>query len=604
MLLFDRLKGKTLDLCNLPNHIDLGRYFVVENGLDITNHIVNVGVEKIISQELLESKNRSLQELFRYFNAAVYEIKENDFSIIPLIQSVKDKLSLNKFEEMLELKIFHLEEIFRQPHYLLQRTIEKVNVSRAKRIPAKSYQNLASHTEDWLHKSIVDFKPRRILNEELDLLYDVYENQITIALIERCLIYLNSRIHEVHDISNFLDEYYKLLSDRNDSVGWYKKIDRNLSLIGWAYVDDNYKGSSYRIGILTKTRERLLSLSKRLKALQSTILFNEVNKRSVQSLMSESDVRPTNVISNHRHYRYVRDLWLALNKIDHEKSEKERIQYEQDVVNGVRSYSKAIIVYVMQDILGYELHGSYSEWIASHLYYPKVSLRETSDNRVELQIGENKISFLVICNPTYIQKEDLASNSYVLSLSGTKENDRIISISPYDADSIERVGTVIKSYIIRDFIKQITAKYEYPHKLRDFVNCIISDDIIFDNDFSYRFTGIPLDSLESKAVIERLEQNDHFKLRSRLDKDSIRRMMEELVANINGNADDIANHIICLDCMNPIPRRNLHQLNYIECDCGFVLDSSSSNVLFMNKDDKYDGLQREDWGMDYINYSI
>jgi predicted metal-dependent hydrolase len=86
---------------------------------------------------------------------------------------------------------------------------EKVNVSRAKRIPTKSYQNLASHTEDWLHKSIVDFKPRRILNEELDLLYDVYENQVTIALIERCLIYLNSRIQEVHDISNFLTEYNK-----------------------------------------------------------------------------------------------------------------------------------------------------------------------------------------------------------------------------------------------------------------------------------------------------------------------------------------------------------------------------------------------------------
>lgn len=223
MQVFDRLKSIAIDSSKLPNHIDLGRYFVVESGQDLTNRIVNVGVDKFISQELLESKNKSLQDLFCYFNAALLEIKDNDFAIIPLIQSVKDKLELNKFEELLESKVFHLEEIFRQPHYLLQRTIEKVNVSRAKRIPAKSYQNLASHTEDWLHKSIVDFKPRRILNEELDLQYDVYENQVTIALIERCLIYLNSRIHEVHDISNFLDEYYKLLEDRNDSAGWYKK---------------------------------------------------------------------------------------------------------------------------------------------------------------------------------------------------------------------------------------------------------------------------------------------------------------------------------------------------------------------------------------------
>lgn len=368
MLLYDRFTGNTLDSNSLPNLIDLGRYFVCDSRQDITNRIVNVGTNKLISQGLLESKNKSLQDLFCYFNVAISH-KDNDFSVVPLIQSVKEKLFLNEFESLLESKIFHLEEIFRQPHYLLQRTIEKVNVSRAKRIPTKSYQNLASHTEDWLHKSIVDFKPRRILNEELDLLYDVYENQVTIALIERCLIYLNSRIQEVHDISNFLTEYNKLLSDRNDSNGWYKKIDRNLSLIGCVYEDENYSGGMSRNDILSKTHQRLISLCKRLKALQNAPLFGEVNHRMVLSLMSEQDIRTTNVIANHKHYRYVRDLWLALNKIDHEKSEKEREQYEQDVINGVRSYSKTVIAYVMQNVLEYELEGNYSNWNAIHPYY-------------------------------------------------------------------------------------------------------------------------------------------------------------------------------------------------------------------------------------------
>ena len=603
MQVFDRLKGKTFDSSMLPNHIDLGRYFVVESGQDLTNRIVNIGVDKFISQELLESKNKSLQDLFCYFNAALMEIRDNDFAIIPLIQSVKDKLALNKFEELLESKVFHLEEIFRQPHYLLQRTIEKVNVSRAKRIPAKSYQNLASHTEDWLHKSIVDFKPRRILNEELDLLYDVYENQVTIALIERCLIYLNSRIHEVHDIGNFLDEYYKLLEDRNDSAGWYKKIDRNLSLIGCVYEDDNYNGNSFRIGILSNTRQRLLSLSKRLKALQSTPLFNDVNQRSVQSLMSSSDVRPTNVISNHRHYRYVRDLWLALNKIDHEKSEKERIQHEQDVINGVRGYSKSIIAYIIRNILGYEIEGNYSNWIATHPYLSDISLKETKDNCLVLQIGVSKFTFVVFGNPTPIDTKELPPNIYVLSLSEAKENDKIIGISPYDADSIERVGKVIKSYIVRDFVNQISLEYEYPHVLRDFVECIISDDIVFHKNFTYSFNGIPMESLKTLRVIELLEQKEMFKQRSRLDKESIRKEMESLVDNINKNADVVANRIVCLDCMSLIQRRNLRQLNYIQCDCGFVLDSTSSCVIFSNKDGKYNKLREDDWGMDYVTYS-
>lgn len=204
MQIYDRLKSVQIDDKNLPSQIDLGRFYIVDTKEELTNRIINAGSDKIILQDLLDNKNKSLQDLFCYFHASTNESGLSDFSVIPLIQSVKEKLFLNKFEELLEAKILHLEEIFRQPHYVLQRTIEKVNVSRAKRIPAKSYQNLASHTEDWLHKSIVDFKPRRILNEELDLDFDVYENQVSVALIERCLLYLNSRIQEVTTLETFL----------------------------------------------------------------------------------------------------------------------------------------------------------------------------------------------------------------------------------------------------------------------------------------------------------------------------------------------------------------------------------------------------------------
>jgi hypothetical protein len=505
---------------------------VCDSRQDITNRIVNVGTNKLISQGLLESKNKSLQDLFCYFNVAISH-KDNDFSVVPLIQSVKEKLFLNEFESLLESKIFHLEEIFRQPHYLLQRTIEKVNVSRAKRIPTKSYQNLASHTEDWLHKSIVDFKPRRILNEELDLLYDVYENQVTIALIERCLIYLNSRIQEVHDISNFLTEYNKLLSDRNDSNGWYKKIDRNLSLIGCVYEDENYSGGMSRNDILSKTHQRLISLCKRLKALQNAPLFGEVNHRMVLSLMSEQDIRTTNVIANHKHYRYVRDLWLALNKVDHEKSEKEREQYEQDVINGVRSYSKTVIAYVMQNVLEYELEGNYSNWNAIHPYYPTVTFSETQDNILSINVGRTSLSFLVLANYPAIAQSELKDDSYILCMCDDRTYGNITGISPYDADSIERVGTILKSYIIKDFVTQLRNKYEYPHHLRDFISCIDSEYIEFCRDFTYSFKGLSFDNINSKQPLEKVVLYDAFKQRSRSEKDAIRTDIESLIEEIN-----------------------------------------------------------------------
>lgn len=62
----------------------------------------------------------------------------------------------------------------------------------------------------------------------------------------------------------------------------------------------------------------------------------------------------------------------------------------------------------------------------------------------------------------------------------------------------------------------------------------------------------------------------------------------------------MSNKIVCFDCMAPIPRRNLPQLNYIQCDCGFVLDITEENIIYKNKDTKYSKLRREDWGMDYV----
>lgn len=606
MQIYDRIESRVVREDSLPNHIDLGRYYYVETKRDLTNRIINVGTEKFIDQGLLQSTNKSLQDLFCYFHNRVTMAGDNDFSIVPLIQSVKDKLFLNKFEKMLEQKLFHLEEIFRQPHYLLQRYIEKVNVSRAKRIPAKSYQNLASHTEDWLHKSIVNFKPRRILNEELDLNFDVYENQITIALIERCLVYLGSRIQEVHDISDFLDDYKKLLSERDDESGWYKKIKRNLRLIGYVYEDENYSSTTERKETLSKTQERLLQMSKRLKALLGSPVCDEVNHRMVLSLMTKRDVRPTNVIANHRHYRYVRELWSALNEVDFERSEEERVEYEQEVIDGVRCYSKAILAYVVQDSLDYNIHGSFLKWTASPLLpsLPNISFEETNDNRFQLTIGNESFYFVVLCNLTKIKKDKIAKNVYVLSLNKEKLNDKVISISPYDPDSIERVGGIIKSYIIRDYVKRINQQFEYPHSLRDYVNCIKTDDVVFDlKSFSYTFKAIPNTDLSVETAIELLKVNETFSKKSRQEKDRLKKAMQDLVEGINTAATILANLIVCIDCSSPIPRRRLRQLNYITCDCGFVLDSSATNhVVFHNVDDKYSLLSKAQWGMDYVEY--
>jgi len=243
MNLYDRYIDKIVLEKDLPNQIDFGRYCFgveAEGCNDITYSNFQTNKQQAINQQLLLDKNRNLHDIFLQIRSRCKSAKENDFSVIPLIQRITDKLDLNKFEKLLYEKVFHLEEIFRVPHYLLEREIEKVHISRAKRIPSKSYQYLASHTEDWVHKSIVSFKPSRILNEELELNFDIYENQLTVSFIERCLVYLSSRLKEIQDIKEF-HQVYQTLLNRDFSKGWFAKLDRNFKLMGFAYDDENYK---------------------------------------------------------------------------------------------------------------------------------------------------------------------------------------------------------------------------------------------------------------------------------------------------------------------------------------------------------------------------
>lgn len=607
MLLYDRYNSKLVDSAKLPTQIDLGRYYVPETGADITNRIINVGADKIIRQGILESTNSSIQDLFCQFYHTLEKSENGSFAVRPLIQSVKDKLYLNDFEKLLEDKVFHLEEIFRQPHYLLNRTIEKVNVSRAKRIPAKSYQNLASHTEDWLHKSIVNFKPRRILTEELDLLYDVYENQATVALVERSLLYLGSRIKEVCDLNDFLIGYEKILADRHDEKGWYKKIERNLSLIGDVYEDRNYQKGRDRSGVLVKTHERLLQIQKRLRALQLQPFYGEVNKRVVMSLLTEREIKPTNVIANHKHYRYVRELWRKLNTVNKGLSEDERSEYEQQVISGVRSYAKSLITYIATDVFRYEVIGTYSDWSGIHKHFCSISLNEDSQRRIILTVGNAKLCFVVIAGE-FAENQDviLPENTYVLSLGFGCNRSRVIGISPYDVDSVERVGRVIREHILRAYINEINKPFGYPRMLKDYVKYLDCAELKFVEDYRCRILGIPDVNLDVADIIKVLDTVDSFNRRGRFERDEIKIKMKDLIVDVNANFNNVLRKLRCqsLDCCQPIQRRNAGDLNYLSCPCGFVLSCAKGHVLFKNRDVKYSPLSADDWGMDCVEFDL
>jgi len=605
MMLFDRYTCKTVSEKEIPNQIDFGRYCFADNGKDITYS--NFPTNKAIKQDLLLDKNKSIQDILIDIAVDVVKSKPNEFSVVPLIRRIKNKLNLNEFERLLLDKLFHLEEIFRVPHYLLHREIEKVHVSKAKRIPSKSYQYLASHTEDWVHKSIVSFKPSRILHEELDLNFDIYENQLCVTLVQRCLVYLNSRLKEIQDIKSFHREYEKLYKNRNDQNSWHKKVNRNFKLMGSAYEDEYTVSNTYGI-TLSETENILYQIQKRLQLLQKSDLFDLVNKRAMQSIT----LKNTNVLVNHKHYRYVKTLWIELDKVKPEKSDSEKLKHEQDVINGLRQYAKSIITYTLKDTLDFELKGTYQRFSGEHILYDTIDLTEDK-NVFKLRIGRFEKRIIVIANEPENTREQIEflkkNNSCLFYYSENPVNETLqtISINPLDPDSVERAGTFIKKFLLSSYSEKINRKFEFPHLLKEYVKHIPQSQVSFDtSDYTYSFHSYPKSELKEDDIKKQFETDTLFSKKSRPDKDNVYRELSNLISEIYNRAEELKNkYLHCFSCGTAFQSYNIDELNYMKCSsCNALYDNSSEKEITLKIDDaRYNSLANKEFGMDYISFN-
>ena len=276
------------------------------------------------------------------------------------------------------------------------------------------------------------------------------------------------------------------------------------------------------------------------------------------------------------------------------------------MIEGVRCYSKSLITYIVKEILGYDIVGNYSSWVANSNYYCSISMEEDK-GIILLTIGRNEISFVTVANDTQENAKNIKTKwQYILSLGNSGKDGRIINISPYDVDSVERVGRIIKEFIFRHHLENINAKFEYPQILKDYVKYIGTQSVIFDANYTYSFKGIPQMEISDKDVVARLEEDELFNRRSRPDRDTIRLNMISLVVDINKNAEKILSILLCQnkDCHMNVQRQDAKQLEYLQCPCGFVLDSKDGHVVFKNKDPRYETLSPSDWGMDYVKFII
>jgi len=319
MKFYDRYTGKFTN--TLPHGIDLGRFSVVQ-GSDVRDlisfDVISLG-DYVVSESLFEETNQNIHDLLQ---TIAISIDNNNMDVMPIIQQFNTEI--NNFEAKLNKHMEKLYGIIANPHSLLDRETIKVNIGRAKRISSRSYQYLSHHTEDWEKMTIVSPKPRRILHEELTIDFTVYENRLFKAFLHEAIKHLNKRIKETADLNKF---FLSIFDPREFKDVWSDKIDRSNALVGRAQKTDKSKDSS-------NTNSTLITLRTQLVKMEHSQLFEDFPKRSIDKI----EYHDTNVLNSHKYYKYLKILWLELQKNKEDSEEKEISTVQQEIMNNMRKY--------------------------------------------------------------------------------------------------------------------------------------------------------------------------------------------------------------------------------------------------------------------------
>ena len=609
-MLLDRIIGSKVSSSNLPNEIPLGRFAYVDNGTcrELTQSTYKPAKGQFINQEILDSKYKDKHEVFETISD---QIDAGKFQSIPLIQGIKKGLKFGDFELALEDKISHLEAIFHAPHTKLSRTTDKVPVSKAKRISTRSYDYLAAHTEDWLHKGLISFHPSRIITEEIIVDEDVFENRLLIAFIIRATHYLERRISHTRDISQFLNDYSNLLEKHSNSQGWYKRIHREMELAGKVYDEDsgNYKVVSNDAEIVSSTQRRLIKLRDTLLRLRQYDLFYSVSVKDVNSIV----YRDTNVMINHQHYRYLKELWMLLNKEEHIDDEKDKRNADDSTVNNIRKYGLSLINYAIhnQTYLNYACNGNDLAWNASRSYYPNIIVKYGDDGIIKVKIGKYDIRFVVLCSPSDSLGQ-IPEDTYIMVYDNqgdyVTQNMSIIPISLNDISSVERVAIILRQYLLRNFLeKTIFHNVGFPRTLQPYVETITSscNSILVDkNSDTFRFIKYPEVDVDWKACLSIIMDSPDFCNRSRPNQKEIIKYFKNFTDNCDMEALQLQENLKCfeIDCGIKFESWYCNDLQYIQCEhCGATLDCTHiDNIIFRANND----YSEHELGMDYIKFDF
>ena len=243
-------------------------------------------------------------------------------TVPPLPADLDDRTKSQAIDQQIRKRYVHLIHACRKPRQQLRTELEKLPVGRAKRIPPRSLEYLASHSEDWKRKTVHGIEPTHVIAEVIEDQLNIYENRVAAELVDRISAYLNQRVSELEKIKALLDDRSNFQSAFSQNAT-FRLAGRISSLWGAIYKDSALSRSTHDL------RDQLASVRRNIIGLKQSILYKSIpKKREIKQ-----EIHHTNIFDNDPHYREVAEMWRAW----HESAESK----EQDEETIFSSWQKA-----------------------------------------------------------------------------------------------------------------------------------------------------------------------------------------------------------------------------------------------------------------------
>ncbi|GAA5504052.1 hypothetical protein Dxin01_03820 [Deinococcus xinjiangensis] len=220
-------------------------------------------------------------------------------SVSPMDSSLEQDLHRFPLEECMQQDLFHLEMVCQQPRTHLEIYEERQEVSRARQIPVRAINYLASHTEDWEARTLRGVRPRRVIANVRDDRYDIYENRVAVRLVDHLSRYVRRRIARIKELLHSLRTIDLNAQEPPSGMHWRQQRIYRL----WGEALDVTAAQL----LASERLDELAGFQYRLERLRVSLLYSMVSPKA----QVPAQLRITNILGNDPHYRRVARLWQS-----------------------------------------------------------------------------------------------------------------------------------------------------------------------------------------------------------------------------------------------------------------------------------------------------